>query len=191
MALVFQQSLYTEYHGRLVLLINQDNDMSDSQAEQFEQILRRGNLKAGVSYRFQDLERLYQVYCEVRDLIDTMGRLNIRKAMYRYEECIVEMVASQVAGKLDPHSIAGGAISKLIVYDQQNGQESLLTLKTYMDCSFDIKRTAEKLHVHENTMRYRVSRLEQITGLKLDNSRNIFELVLALTLMGFDRASGK
>lgn len=39
LALVFQRSLYTEYHGRLVLLINQDNDMSDYQAEQFREPL--------------------------------------------------------------------------------------------------------------------------------------------------------
>ena len=187
----FQQSLYTEYHGRLILLINQDNDMSDYQAEQLGQILRLGNLKAGISYRFQDLAQLYQVYCEVRNLIDTMERLNVRRAMYRYEECIVEMAASQLAGKLDPHSIAGDSISKLIDYDQQYGQEALSTLKTYMDCSFSIKRAAEKLHVHENTMRYRVNRIEEIIGIELDNSRSIFELMLALTLLEFDRAKEK
>ena len=191
MALVFQRSLYTEYRGRLVLLMNQDSDMSGYQAEQLEQILRRGNLKAGVSYRFQDLALLYHVYCEVRDLINTMERLNVRKAMYRYEECIVEMAASHLAGKLDPHSIAGDSISKLITYDQQYGQEALPTLKAYVECSFNIKRTAEKLHIHENTMRYRAGRLGQIMGIDLDNSRNVFELVLALSLLDLDRAKEK
>lgn len=186
-ALVFQRSLYAEYHGRLVLLMNQDNDMSGYQAEQLEQILRLGNLKAGVSYRFQDLARLYQVYGEVRDLIDTMERLSAKRALYRYEECIVEMAASRLIGKLDPHSIAGDSLSRLIDYDRQYGQETLPTLKAYVECSFNIKRTAKKLHVHENTMRYRAGRLEEIMGIKLDNSRSIFELVLALTMLEFDR----
>lgn len=186
-ALVFQRSLYAEYHGCLVLLMNQDNDMSGYQAEQLEQILRLGNLKAGVSYRFQDLARLYQVYGEVRDLIDTMERLSAKRALYRYEECIVEMAASHLIGKLDPHSIAGDSLSRLIDYDRQYGQETLPTLKAYVECSFNIKRTAKKLHVHENTMRYRAGRLEEIMGIKLDNSRSIFELVLALTMLEFDR----
>ena len=111
--------------------------------------------------------------------------------MYRYEECIVEMAAFHLAGKLDLCSIAGGAITKLIEYDRQYGQEALPTLKAYVECSFNIKRTAKRLHVHENTMRYRASRLEEITGLELDNSRNIFELVLALTLLEFNRAKEK
>lgn len=190
-ASVFQRSLYAEYHGRLVLLMNQDNDMSDYQAEQLEQILRYGNLKAGVSFRFQDLARLYHVYGEVRDLLVTMERLNVKKVLYRYEECIVEMAASHLIGRLDPHSIAGDSISKLIDYDRQYGQETLPTLKAYVECSFSIKRTAEKLHIHENTMRYRVSRVEEITGLKLDSSRNVFELMLALTMLEFDRAKEK
>ena len=177
MALIFQRSLYTEYHGRLVLLMNQDNDMNDYQAERLEQILRRGNLKAGVSYRFQDLAQLYQVYCEVRNLINTMGHLNARKAMYRYEDCIVEIAASQLTGKIDLHSIARDSISKLIDYDQQYGQETLPTLKAYVECSFNIKRTAQKLHVHENTMRYRANRLREIMGIDLNDSRNIFECI--------------
>ena len=190
-ASVFQRSLYTEYHGRLILLMNQDNDMSGYQTEQLGQILRLGNLKAGVSYRFQDLAQLYRIYGEVRNLIDTMERLNARRPLYRYEECIVELAASHLAGKLDPHSIARGSISKLIDYDRQYGQEALLTLKAYVERSFNIKRAAEKLHVHENTMRYRVNRIEEIMGIELDNSRSIFELVLALTLLEFDQAKEK
>lgn len=188
---VFQRSLYAEYHGRLVLLMNQDNDMSGYQAEQLEQILRLGNLKAGVSFRFQDLARLYHAYSEARDLIDTMERLNVRRTLYRYEDCIVEMAASHLIGRLDPHSIAGDSVSKLMDYDRQYGQETLPTLRAYVECSLSIKRTAEKLHVHENTMRYRIGRVEEITGLKLDSSRNVFELVLALTLLEFDRAKEK
>ena len=190
-ASVFQRSLYAEYHGRLVLLMNQDNDMSGYQAEQLEQILRLGNLKAGISCRFQDLARLYQIYGEARDLIVTMERLNVKRVLYRYEECIVEMAASYLIGKLDPHSIAGDSVSKLIDYDRQYGQETLPTLKAYLECSYNIKRAAKKLHVHENTMRYRVNRIEEIMGIELENSRSAFELVLALTMLEFDRAKDK
>ena len=43
----------------------------------------------------------------------------------------------------------------------------LLTLRTFLDASRSIRRCAESLGVHENTVRYRLGRIEQILGLKV------------------------
>lgn len=184
---LFWRTISTDYCGHLVILINQDNDITDYQIEQFSQALRHSNLKAGISYQFHDLAKLYQVYCEVLELISIKEQMNSMEHLYRYEDCIVDMAAAQLVDKLDIHSIAGDAIAKVIAYDKKYGQEAMPTLKAYVGCSFNVKRTAKKLHVHENTMRYRVKRLEEIMGIDLDNSRNIFELVLALKILELER----
>ena len=180
---LFWGTVSTDYCRCLVILLNQDTDITDYQIEQFSQVLRYSNLKAGISYRFHDLANLYQVYCEVQDLISIKEQMNSAERLYRYEDCIVDMAAAQLVGKLDKHSIAGDAIAKVAAYDKRYTQEVMSTLKAYVACSFNIKRTAEKLHVHENTMRYRAKRLEEIIGIDLTDSRYIFELVLALKIM--------
>ncbi|MDZ7886080.1 MAG: helix-turn-helix domain-containing protein [Mycobacterium sp.] len=52
------------------------------------------------------------------------------------------------------------------------------TLAAYLDCFGDIAAVAEHLHVHPNTVRYRVRRLEKLIAASLDDA----ELRLLLTL---------
>jgi len=46
-----------------------------------------------------------------------------------------------------------------------------------------VTRAAELLHIHPNTVRYRISRLEEMTGLRLDDPRDRLRLDLAATLV--------
>lgn len=46
-----------------------------------------------------------------------------------------------------------------------------------------VPRTAEHLHVHPNTVRYRIGRLEEMTGLRLDDPHDRLRLDLAATLV--------
>jgi DNA-binding PucR family transcriptional regulator len=61
-----------------------------------------------------------------------------------------------------------------------SGLELAATLRAYFDCSFNVDRTAEVLYVHPNTVRYRISRFEELTDAKLREPRVGFEVWWAL-----------
>jgi sugar diacid utilization regulator len=48
---------------------------------------------------------------------------------------------------------------------EEKGGELLVTLRVFFDTGRSIRRSAERLSVHENTIRYRLSRIEELTGL--------------------------
>jgi DNA-binding PucR family transcriptional regulator len=54
------------------------------------------------------------------------------------------------------------------------------TLAAYLDCFGDIAAVAEHLHVHPNTVRYRVRRLEKLIAASLDDAE--LRLLLSLSL---------
>jgi len=54
------------------------------------------------------------------------------------------------------------------------------TLREYIACGMHVERTAERLVVHPNTLRYRISRFEALTGSSLRDSRTAFEVWWAL-----------
>ena len=60
------------------------------------------------------------------------------------------------------------------------------TLAAYLDGFGDIAAVAQRLHVHPNTVRYRVRRIEKLLSTSLDDPDD--RLVLALGLRG-DRAA--
>ncbi len=74
-------------------------------------------------------------------------------------------------------------MSALLEYDQNKHTDLVLTLKTYFDCQCNIRKTAEALFTHKNTVIYRLRRIEQLTGHDLSNSEDIFQLYLCLKLM--------
>lgn len=58
--------------------------------------------------------------------------------------------------------------------------ELITTLRAYLDCGMQVERTAAFLFVHQNTVRYRLSRFEELTGQSLRDTRVLFGLWWAL-----------
>jgi hypothetical protein len=57
--------------------------------------------------------------------------------------------------------------------------EMRLTLETLLRCRFDRAATSAALHIHRNTLAYRLRRIEQITGLDLASPRDLARIYLA------------
>jgi DNA-binding PucR family transcriptional regulator len=51
------------------------------------------------------------------------------------------------------------------------------TLRTYLDSDLDVSRTAEALYVHPNTVRYRLRRISELTGLDAQSFSGLVELL--------------
>jgi sugar diacid utilization regulator len=58
----------------------------------------------------------------------------------------------------------------------------LPTLETFLNCACDVRRTATELRIHRATLYYRLSRIEQISGLSLRDGRDRLLTHLALRL---------
>jgi DNA-binding PucR family transcriptional regulator len=63
--------------------------------------------------------------------------------------------------------------------DDDHG-ELAKTLQTFLRCRFDRTAASEALHVHRNTLAYRLGRIEEITGLDLRNPRDIAYVYVAI-----------
>lgn len=64
--------------------------------------------------------------------------------------------------------------------------ELIETLRTYLACGTHVERTATRLFVHQNTVRYRIARFEELTGASLSDIEVLFELWWALQLSAMD-----
>ena len=62
------------------------------------------------------------------------------------------------------------------------GSGLLETLTAYLDTSGSIEATSRRLFVHPNTVRYRLRRIAEVTGLSPSDARDAYTLRLALTL---------
>ncbi|MEI6777691.1 MAG: helix-turn-helix domain-containing protein [Chloroflexales bacterium] len=71
-------------------------------------------------------------------------------------------------------------LSKLVDYDTRQRADLMKTLEAYFSHLGNLRATSESLHVHRNTLLYRIERIKEISGMDLDNSEEHFALWLAL-----------
>lgn len=59
-------------------------------------------------------------------------------------------------------------------------QELLDTLVMYYECGANMERVSDRMYTHKNTVKYRLNRLQELTGLDLKNPDDNFRLYLAV-----------
>lgn len=67
-------------------------------------------------------------------------------------------------------------------YDRRHRAELIETLEAFLDCDGSWTRCATRLHLHVNTLRYRVGRIEQLTGRDLSRLEDKLDFFLALRM---------
>ncbi len=73
-------------------------------------------------------------------------------------------------------------LGKIVQHDERHGSDLVPTLKAFFAAHGNLSRTAELLYLHRNTVSYRLQRIEELSGLRLDDEEDRFRLQLALKL---------
>jgi hypothetical protein len=73
-------------------------------------------------------------------------------------------------------------LGPLLAYDEQHRAELLGTLREFLACSGSWNACAAKMYVHVNTVRYRIRRIEELTGRDLSCLDDRVDFFLALRI---------
>jgi purine catabolism regulator len=82
-------------------------------------------------------------------------------------------------------------LGKLRAYDEQNASDLVKSLACFLEANGHWGEAAERLYVHRHTLRYRMKRVEDITGRDLGSSQDRMEFWLALKARELVAQSGK
>ncbi|GAA1902888.1 PucR family transcriptional regulator [Streptantibioticus ferralitis] len=73
-------------------------------------------------------------------------------------------------------------LDPLRAYDRRHRAELIPTLEAFLDCDGSWTRCATRLHLHVNTLRYRIGRIEQLTSRDLSRLEDKVDFFLALRM---------
>ncbi|GIG92641.1 PucR family transcriptional regulator [Plantactinospora endophytica] len=73
-------------------------------------------------------------------------------------------------------------LGPVLAYDRAHDADLVTTLDEFLDCAGSWSRAAARLHLHVNTLRYRIGRIEQLTGRDLSRFPDRVDFYLALRL---------
>ena len=87
-----------------------------------------------------------------------------------------------LAQGFSPADFCDNALWQMARMDAQKETNYLESLDAYLSCGMDLKRAAQRLGVHRNTLAYRMERAQALFGLDLKDVNRCFELLFSLWL---------
>jgi carbohydrate diacid regulator len=73
-----------------------------------------------------------------------------------------------------------------VLQEALRNEELMNTIRTLFHHDLSLKKTAEEMHIHINTLRYRMSKAEQLTGLSFQCTEDIVTMYVALYFLDQD-----
>jgi sugar diacid utilization regulator len=92
-----------------------------------------------------------------------------------------ELLLASVPGSV-LRSFRERLLGPLLSYDERHRAELLPTLREFLACSGSWNVCAAKMYVHVNTVRYRIRRIEELTGRDLSSLEDQVDFFLALRI---------
>ena len=137
----------------------------------------------GIGGICRDPADIARSYGQARRTIDAVQRLGRQGQVVAFEDLGVHRLLLQVPDLAELRSFAVEILGKLSAQEHQRGAELLTTLACYFRENSSPQRTARSLHVHPNTVAYRIRRIQEITGIQLDNYRDRLMAQVALEII--------
>ncbi|WP_347861993.1 helix-turn-helix domain-containing protein [Salimicrobium sp. PL1-032A] len=101
---------------------------------------------------------------------------------YDFQNLGVYQFLDEIARLYERDGFQNKTIEALRAYDHVNKTYLLETLRTFLSHNSNSQRTALHLHVHTNTLLYRLKRIRDITGVDLNNANEKTKLFIDLLL---------
>jgi sugar diacid utilization regulator len=119
----------------------------------------------------------YREACAARARAAPGGGLVALPAMSAFD--YVTHAADATARRILP-----AAIRRFVEEDERQGGVLIATLREYVHADLNATLAAERLHLHVNTARYRLAKIEEETGCNLRRMVDVIELLVAVRLAG-------
>ena len=168
-------------HNVLLILRYNMNITKNTQAseKQFHTILEKFSAHCGVSNTFDNLLELASFQMQAEDAMRLGSRLNPRHRIAYYEDYYLPAILLPRMEQMPQSNYLSPVIAKVQVYDKAHSTDFLPTLRVYINSLRSTAETAESLHIHRNTLLYRLNKIEELTGVSLEDPHTFMHLMIS------------
>jgi DNA-binding PucR family transcriptional regulator len=133
-------------------------------------------LRVGISGAHDGLASLAVSYSEAREAIETAVASDGPRVI-AFRDMLIDSI---VRTSRHADRILDETIGPVLRYDADKKSELQMTLRAYVDSGFNLTKSAEILHVHPNTVVYRLRRVKELTGRDPHVPEDLLALYLGL-----------
>ncbi len=181
---IFRRVSIVFYQSKIVCLCDSlSAEKLAEKEEQLEKLATEHSLQIGISMTFNKLLDFYRHYLQAEEAM-RYGSI-IGKACFYFKRCRYQYLLKEIHS-LDTIDLKEYIRPELIIlkmYDRRNHTCLYDTLRAAVNSGFRYKETFTMLHIHRNTLNYRLERITELTGLNTENCDALFELQFSFLIM--------
>ena len=138
-----------------------------------------GKVRCGIGTAATDLNNWHRSFREAGHSLEMACRLDDENPMF-YPDLSVYRLLLLIENEPELNEFHEGILGKLHKHDA--GDNFINTLEAYFSNKTNLSQSAKALFIHRNTLTYRIQRIEEITGLDLNNPDHALAIQLALRI---------
>ena len=141
------------------------------------------NVNVGISNPFHKIELLREALSEAQDALTTGKSIDSGRRVFSFEEFSVSVMLKHFSETGNLTRYIHPAVSCIAQYDEECRTKLLETVREYIRNSCSIKKTAEALYLHRNSVIYRLHKAEEVSGLDLNDPDTQFALRMSFCIL--------
>ncbi|MGQ0464379.1 MAG: PucR family transcriptional regulator [Sporichthyaceae bacterium] len=172
-------SLLVARSGVIALLADRDGDWARLRAVVVEELGARATCGIGVGERCVEPADFPRGFRQAQLALRMQSSTHGPDQVTLFENLGVYKLLSEVGDLGSVEAYVRTWLGALLDYDVAKDSRMVETLASYLECGGNYDVTAETLSLHRSTLRYRLTRLREISGLDLTEPDTRFNLQLA------------
>lgn len=138
-------------------------------------------INVGVGRAYSDIRMIRRSFEEAREALK-ISQLSEKSQVTFFDNLGFYKILSE-KNREELERFVSDLLQPVFDYDQKKKGDLIKTLETYYETNRNLKLTSTKLFTHYNTVLYRIKKIEDLAGIKLDNPESALNLEIAVNIL--------
>lgn len=185
MSIVLKQS-FSFIHGHKIYTLCNLTAAGYNEADcksRLTELCEAAGVIAGASNLFGDFLQVREFYKQAEKAMEIGEKRDCRKTYFRFGEYALDYIIRHFTEELDPETVCSSSVRRLQILDREKGTDYIKTLKCYFDNNCQQTATASALFVHRSTLNYRLEKIQEISGMNLNDTDTRLLMQISIRLL--------
>ena len=137
----------------------------------------------GIGKAYTEIRDFYKSYEEASKCIRVIEKTGGGQGIYQFEEIGLYNLIMELGNRQIVDEFIENTLGAVLKYDRENNTDFLKTLTGYLWNNNSLLYASRELHMHRNTVKYRIGRIEELTGRSLEDAGTRLEFMNAVLCM--------
>ena len=181
----FENGVSIVYKDDIVLLLSctREENVNLAENDSFKSFVQCNDMSVGISNSFIDCSLIAYHYNQSLRALE-LARFDDNPWIHRYGNLAVYYSLSKME-KDDLVSMCLPYLYELYRKNTQSSNNSLETLELYLKYMKNVHELSEKMHLHRNTIFYRINKICDRIGLDLNNGTDVYNVMNSLKVINY------